>query len=517
MKIKNVVLGVFLIIPCLISARNFTWTIDYGNHLLRVRDIQKTADGGMIVAGYGYTSPGLTSAFVIKFDAYDNIEWAKTMGSNDADYGEKIVQLPTGEYILMGYTEGWGSGVGMLAKLDADGNLLWFRVLGPGASGSPWVLLLLSDGLIVAGDASSPNSAFASKVDFDGNLLWMKSYSYDGLIESFFGGTVTYDGNLVLCGYLDGAPFGGWNDLWIMKINSSNGNVIWCKIMGTVGTDDAYSVVEDSGHNLLVSGFSNYPGGADFLQIKLDENGNIIWANKIGRTGAGEGGLVGRTSVLTPDNGQVVLGRGDYGSDTVNIVMKINSDGTVGWSRRIGTSNDFIAGGSVTPDTDGDILVAFQQIPPMSIVLMAGFPVIDGGNCNSYELPVNVNAWNYGSMDFTPNVENFSNISTEGISVLSFNPVVDTVCGEVKVVEDKRLIRKNMLKLIPYGVSITMKKSLPVRISLYDFSGKRLKTLYKGVMRQGNHVLKIKDLPSGVYPVLFESPGHREVVKVIVR
>lgn len=516
MKLKKILFLIFFSV-FLLSARNFTWTIDYGNNVLRVRDIQKTQDGGMVIAGYAYTPPGLVSAFVIKFDAWDNIEWAKTMGSSDADYGEKIVQLPTGEYILMGYTEGWGNGVVMLAKLDTNGDLIWFRVLGPASSGSPWMLLLLSDGVVVAGDASAPNSAFAAKVDFDGNLVWMKSYSYDGLIESFFGGTVTYDGNIVLCGYLDGAPFGGWNDLWIMKINSFNGDVIWCKIMGTAGTDDAYSVVEDSEHNLLVCGFSNYPGGADFLQIKLDANGNILWANKIGRSGIGEGGLVGRTSLLTPDNGHVMLGRGDYGSDTVNIVIKINSDGTIGWSKRIGTSNDFIAGGSVTLDSDGDILLAFQQIPPMSIVLVAGFPIADGDNCNSYDLPMSVTSWNYGSMDFTPEVESFTNISAEAISVLTFQPIVDTVCMEVNVTERRMEQEKRFLETLPGRIILNLDRKSFVRISLYDFSGKRRRILYKGFMDEGRYTFNLKDLPAGVYPVVLESPFKREVVKVIVK
>jgi hypothetical protein len=388
--------------------------------------------------------------------------------------------------------------------------------LGPGSSGSPWVLLLVSDGVIVAGDASSPNSAFAAKVDFNGNLLWMKSYSYDGLIESFFGGTVTYDNNVVLCGYLDGAPFGGWNDLWIMKISSTTGDVLWCKIMGNAGTDDAYSVVEDSNHNLLVCGFSNYPGGSDFLQIKLDESGNIIWANKIGRSGVGEGGLVGRTSILTSDDGHVMLGRGDYGSDTINIVVKINSDGSVGWSKRLGTSNDFIAGGSGTLDSDGDILVAFQQIPPMSIVLIAGF-TINGNNCNSYDLPMSVSSWTYNSMDFTPEVENFTNISTEGISVLPFSPIVDTICGEVNISQDGVKHKRSILKAISGGVILDIEKDLPVRLTVYDFSGKKRRLLYKGIMKSGKHTLNLKDLPSGIYPVVLGAPYHREVVKVLVK
>lgn len=81
--------------------------------------------------------------------------------------------------------------------------------------------------------------------------------------------------------------FGAGNyDPWLLKLES-NGNVIWEKTYGDIGSDSAYSVQKTQDGGFIVAGetASFGTGNTDYWVIKLDENGIITWQKTFGGAG----------------------------------------------------------------------------------------------------------------------------------------------------------------------------------------------------------------------------------------
>lgn len=77
--------------------------------------IQQTTDGGYIVAGYSYSNDGdvtdhrglegWADFWVVKLDNTGDIEWEKSLGGSDHDFGNSIQQTTDGGYIVAGYSD----------------------------------------------------------------------------------------------------------------------------------------------------------------------------------------------------------------------------------------------------------------------------------------------------------------------------------------------------------------------------------------------------------------------------
>ncbi len=98
----------------------------------------------------------------------------------------------------------------------------------------------------------------------------------------------------------------GTNDIFIQKVDA-NGNFLWAKQFGGIGSDDANDIVTDANGSVYVTGsfrntldflISSIPplfsrvsavGGADIFVLKLDANGVLQWFRPIGGTGTDEG------------------------------------------------------------------------------------------------------------------------------------------------------------------------------------------------------------------------------------
>src|SRR5689334_18884718 len=61
------------------------------------------------------------------------LAWSKTLGGSNKDYGNSVVQLSTGEYVMAGSTRSYDGDLSgsrsvfdtWLTKLDINGNKIW--------------------------------------------------------------------------------------------------------------------------------------------------------------------------------------------------------------------------------------------------------------------------------------------------------------------------------------------------------------------------------------------------------
>lgn len=300
------------------------------------------------------------------------IEWEKSLGGSDYEYGKKIQQTADGGYIVAGVTFSNDGHVTRnkgiydvwLVKLRADRSIEWQKTYGGSSDdGAYYVEQTADNGFIIGGftksnDGDVPqqkgiSDALFIKTDAAGNIQWHKTYGgSDYEVMSVI--RQTPDGGYIAAGYSmsgDGditQPVqSGKQDWWLLKLDAS-GNKQWDKCYG--GTDDevAYAMDLVPGGGYIISGTSRSTdgqvtggkGGYDIWTIRLDDAGKMLWQKTFGGSGYDNSYGVKPTS----DGGFLVTG-GSQSADgdlTGNegemdaLLVKYDGAGNLLWHSRMG-------------------------------------------------------------------------------------------------------------------------------------------------------------------------------------
>ncbi|MEZ4939034.1 MAG: T9SS type A sorting domain-containing protein [Crocinitomicaceae bacterium] len=342
-----------------------------------------------------------------------NLEWAAAnendhTGSVSAGRGTQVAVDPSGNVILTGAfyeTVDFDPGIGQnlltsagdedffIQKLDADGNLLWVHHFGSTAKDVIQGLDVDVDGnIIVSGyfnntfdfdpgvgtanlTSNGYRDMFILKLDSDGNYLWAHNFGAGG---ADYARNVKFDtlGNIYVSGdfqaTVDFDPGPGTNnlvtsggsDMFIQKLDS-DGNLLWVHSFGSVDAEVAFGISMDTTGHVYYSGrFSNTidfdpgtgvtnltsVGALDVFVLKLDIDGNFIWAKSFGGTND-------ETSFdITNDEAGNVYCTGTFqgtvdfdpsGTGTVHtsaggndlFVLKLDTDGNFSWAHAFGGTN----------------------------------------------------------------------------------------------------------------------------------------------------------------------------------
>jgi uncharacterized repeat protein (TIGR01451 family) len=212
-------------------------------------------------------------------------------------WGRKVLETTDGGFVIVASIYNNSIDYSMLIKTDADGNLQWTKEFNPNGIDVNTIfdLILTSDGgFAFSGQRPSfPDWGFLTKTDSNGNLQWDVS----------IGGTCTGliqlpDNSFIVTG-------GGGDNIFAAKINEF-GNIIWEKIIYTADEVplNCHAAVSSDGLPCIL-GTKFFSGNTDYqiLLIKLDTNGNEIWARQYGVLGVDEYS----TSLLSLTNGGYLL------------------------------------------------------------------------------------------------------------------------------------------------------------------------------------------------------------------
>jgi hypothetical protein len=216
-------------------------------------EVQCTADGGYVVAGYSYTyTHGGADFLIYKLNAAGQKQWRKNLGSEDRDMAFTIQQTSDGGYVVMGYKDVYDTpSAGKTApsdrdflvyRLDASGAKLWRKTYGGDKFDIGRCVRSTSDGgFVLSGESNSYTSgnfdALVYKIDGSGAKQWRKNY---GGSSADYGDWVfqTTDGGYVIFGttasYVHGT--GSDIDLLIYKVDAS-GQKQWRKNYGGINSD----------------------------------------------------------------------------------------------------------------------------------------------------------------------------------------------------------------------------------------------------------------------------------------
>jgi hypothetical protein len=372
-KRRLLYLSLFLL-PGVVAGQDFNWVsqlsdganlsvnstiVDGVGNTYSVGYFSSTADFDPGPGTFNLTSGGGTDAFVLKLDANGNLVWAFHMPGASSGSATDVALDAAGNIIVVGSYQNatdfdpsastfnltWASGACFVAKYNPSGNFIWagdFRT-GGGISANS-VATDASNNVYVAGN-------FSETPDFDPGS-----------------GTV----NLTNAG----GVFSG--DGYICKLNSA-GAFVWVRQLASSDDARCQGIAVDASGVYATGSFSQTcdfdptgtvanltsAGASDAFVLKWDQNGNYIWAKRIGNT-AGEGGsdltLDGSGNVITIggfsgtvdfDPGAGVQNASSNGLGDI-FIQKLDATGNFVWIRTFGgADND--AGFAITVDNVNNI------------------------------------------------------------------------------------------------------------------------------------------------------------------
>ena len=357
------------------------WQKTIGNNdTVTIDDIQKTTDGGYILAGYKKNTQNDSDYWIAKLNSNADIEWEKTYGGSNTDKATCIQQTADGSYIVAGYsysvngnvTNNNGGSDAWILKLSTNGDIEWQKTYGGSYIDILSNIKQTTDNKYIAtGYTNSSDDDILNnqgdydylviKIDTNGNLEWTKTF---GGTNSDIANDVqqTTNGEYLIAGYTfsnngDITSNHGGFDAWVIKINS-NGNLAWQKTYGGSGFDVASCIQKTNDGHYIVAGITdsndgditNSHGDKDAWVVKIDDLGTILQQTTIGTNGS-----EGVNSILqTHNNNFLVVGSSQNANSNIKniFIATLDANCTLLWQRKIPQedNNTFAKAIFETPD-----------------------------------------------------------------------------------------------------------------------------------------------------------------------
>jgi hypothetical protein len=263
-----------------------------------------------------------------------NVLWERTYGGAGDDRAFYAATVADG-FVVVGSSTSFqqGATVTWVLRLDSEGNVVWNQTFLEGSGSEFRSVLNLDDGFLLVGNVFLPSGktdGYVVRIDDEGKTCW--NITLDG--EDFgklFSAVKVQDG-FVLVGLT--YSFGGDSEVLVVKIDD-DGNEVWSKTFGGAMEDAGRAVASVEGNCYVVAGYTNSVsnGDYDFLLLKLDASGNMVWNKTYGGTESDKAYAIAETGggcVVTGDTRSKGAGESDAW------IIKVDADGILVWDAAVG-------------------------------------------------------------------------------------------------------------------------------------------------------------------------------------
>lgn len=272
-----------------------------------------------------------------------SINFQQILGGLLEDNPYSVKQTPDCGYVVCGNTISFGTGMhdALLAKLDPNGNLTWFRTFGDASDASTFTdVIAVANGYVCVGSRGVNNQGrmYIVKTDLNGNLMWQQHMEYisgGGAVYSHPGEVVEMaNGDIALAYYACHTNFNSTGQ-GMARLNGTNGAVIWHRNAQVNNFENARAIVRTPAGNLVSAGDSRSAGSVaglyDMSLTERDANGNLVWSRNYG----GVANEYGNDLVQLPDGGYLMVGlTQSFGASVSDIMLiRTTSTGALTWAR----------------------------------------------------------------------------------------------------------------------------------------------------------------------------------------
>jgi hypothetical protein len=321
--------------------------------------VQQTSDGGYIIAAETYSfGAGKDDAWILKLSSTGAIEWQRTYGGIDRDWGQTIQQTSDGGYILSCGTLSFGAGSWdfWILKLSSTGAIEWQRTYGGSSSDWSGAIVPISDGgYIVTGLTFSFGAGeydvWVFKLSLTGAIEWQRTYGGNDSDRAYLIEQTSDEGYIIAS---HTSSFGaGEYDVWVLKLYSDGDIDPSCGFIGSSNASVINTYVSPGNTNITPGSTYVTPLDTICLTRDTDATANLLCAREHSLTiSANTGGTTDPAS-----------GSHAYIDGTEVQVEAIPDSGYEfsSWSGDAsGTANPI----TITMDSDKSIIANFTLIPP---------------------------------------------------------------------------------------------------------------------------------------------------------
>ncbi len=295
-------------------------------------------NGDIVITGYYFdsitfgtttlTNSGSSDVFIVKYDTFGNVIWAKSSGGTSLDISSSIEVDNFGNIYICGYFNNSitfagnstftlisvGLQDGYLAKFDSNGNTQWVKAISGSSNQIAKDILVSSTAIFVLGEyenttnfgiscaltsAVSNREIFVAKYNLNGDCLSAIGFGGNGTDQA---SRLAKDANsnIFACGSVFGnATIGtfsltssGNSDAFFVKMDN-NLNILFAKLFGGPLVDVANDICLDTSGNVLLTGYYNDSmsngaktilsnGISDIFVSKFTNLGSPLWLQGFG-------------------------------------------------------------------------------------------------------------------------------------------------------------------------------------------------------------------------------------------
>ena len=530
------------------TAGNLQWYGTYGayseNSTNQFTAVRQTSDQGYILAGVVSTGNWFDMYVVKTYDDGDTV-WTRIFNDPHAvidvwPFG--VLQTSDGGYLIAGYAASAlpTHSYICLIKTSANGDTVWTRFMRERESiafESCEDIVPASDGgYVLVGhrnvEGSNNVDALLMKITETGGVEWGHFYGDEGY-EVFHSVAQTADGGYILAGesYVDTAQS---IDMYVVRVTSS-GDTLWTRRFGGNSVDVAKSVYETEDGFIVGGKTRSYgAGNDDFYLMKLDANGEQLWSRTYGGSDYDWCDDMQRTS----DGGYILGGStGSFGALGYDVyVVKTGQDGAGGSCPLLCADAYPIAVGDTVNQCSfhehGEQHWFQIQLPAgLYRCQLNGFGDPADYDLYSYPscadpIPSECSSYAIGPEDFTceitDNVELYVKAEAYAGPYGSYWLLISHV--ESAAEKEMRLPTEFALSAFPNPfnpvtrIVFVLPRTAPVRLSVYDISGRLVQTLLDTRVEAGRHEVNFdgQALPSGIYFVQMRTESFMQTHKLVL-
>lgn len=298
---------------------------------------QQTTGGGFILGGGTIdTISGNNYLHLIKTDASGAITQEQTLKIDGSNFSTHFMQQTLdGGYIISNWEN--------IVKIDASFNTQWSKKYTGGSVGEFGTTIhQTSDGgYIIASDfndnANGSMDYLLTKIDGSGNTQWTKMFYNTNYRAYELGTQQTADGGYISIGYYYPST-GGQGEILVIKTDASGG-ILWSKTIGGANDDAGYSIIQLSTGEYVVTGTTKSFGAGmkDIFLMKLNSSGTILWSKTYGGTDDDYANVVASTN----DGGYIIGGSTrSFGNGSDILLIKTDGTGNIQWTKTYGATGD---------------------------------------------------------------------------------------------------------------------------------------------------------------------------------
>ncbi len=525
--------------------------------------IRSLPDGDILVAGSAYLD-----GFVMRLDSLGNVKWKKILGGNDWDEFLGGTLKRTGDgYLMVGFTRSYttaGDNDMWIVEIDTLGNPINSWHYGSqGMYDNAYDIKPTSDGgYIVVGDQLRAYyddwDIFLVKLHADMTLDWSTTIGTAGVRERGYSVVEMPDGGFLICGEV--GQLLQQDDLYIVRTDA-NGAKLWEKVYGGIYDEEGFDIHCTPDGNYVISGQSwswgYFNGYADMFMMKIDAQGNPLWADTVATFG-GPGGEddSGHQMAVTADNEYAEVGNTrKFSSSFRGWLVKADANGSLMWETTyfFSSGEAFFDGIDITPNNEyllsgytGDDILVVKTVPDTSISNHHPFTQPDSfwvaDTCTMCELPVLANDSDpdgdslYIGGIITAGLQGTIQINSDSTGLVYFPPAnfqgtehfaYTVYDGRGGMRKEFATIQVNMVNGVHWQAtlptrftmeafpnpfnsritfSIVLSQPSHVELLIYSVTGQEIVSVYSGNLPAGDHRFSWEarnrqqiPLPSGIY------------------